>query len=88
MVSQCRFFAFFCSFSVETVERTRCDILVENFAEIGKIKTEFLEKSDFSQLVGKVLHNSNFLDAVRIFCDFLKLFNLVFHSPISEFYVS
>ena len=63
-------FSEFCSFSVETVERTRCDILVENFAEIGKIKTEFLENSDFSQPVGKVLHNSDFSDAIRIFLIF------------------
>lgn len=88
MASQCRFFADFCPFYVETVERTRCDILVENFAEIGKIKTDFFEKSDFSQPVGKVLHNLNFLSTTRIFCDFLKLFNRVFHNSISEFYVS
>ena len=49
-----------------------CDILVENFAEIGKKHLEFWLNLDFSQRVGKVLHNSDFLSTTRIFCDFLR----------------
>lgn len=60
-------------FRVETVESDICDMVVENFAESGKIRCLFYALHFCSQPVETVLHNSVFLSGIRIFCKFYFL---------------
>ena len=60
-------------FCVETVEFDICDMVVENFAESGKIRCLFYALHFCSQPVETVLHNSVFLSRIRIFCKFYFL---------------
>ena len=84
VVSGCRKKGDNAPFSVDSVESDRCDMPVENFAEIGNIPALKISILLFSQVVENVLHNLNFLYAVRIFCIFQCCFLVLFHISFSE----
>ena len=74
--------------TVDSVDFEKCDIAVENFAEIGKISNEVKWKKNFSQLVQRFLHNLFFLCTVRIFCVFRSHFPPYYPQPFQKLLMS
>ena len=72
------FVALKADFRVETVESDICDMVVENFAEIGENRRLFYALDFCAQPVETVLHNSVFLSGIRIFRRFLFLLSKPF----------
>lgn len=69
-------------FSVDSVERDRCDIPVENFAESGKIMRKTCAATVFSQAVENVLHNLDFPCKIRKICPFLCILTHTFPQSV------